>query len=366
METFPLVVVLFRKVLVGTDSKQGISLDMTFLSECKALRTTTIISTANRAMNKPLYFIIVLLLAAFVTTDATAQNHWNGAPAAKNRFQVNYRALFRENTQDDTAVVTDGPLGATLLRQDEVTNLGTGGGMDIAWVFDGNNGYNYELRGNFATWEQETSVQGAGFNLASTFAAGIRFNDTNSIYDSEWYGLELNQRRDIQGGLTLLAGIRYMQLNETLEFSGNGLVPVAGVGLVPITASTTLTADNPMIGLQAGFEGNYALVQGINFQIMGKGGVYSNSAETETLTQTSLTADTGFRGQNSTMTFMGEMSLRLHYDLILNMMSLYAGYDLIYLDNVALAPEQAPLGAGIEDDGQFFTNGISFGISLKR
>jgi hypothetical protein len=99
---------------------------------------------------------------------------------------------------------------------------------------------------------------------------------------------------------------------------------------------------------------------------MGKGGVYHNNLVAETELAITNNANNSFTTYNreTAISFIGEVQLIARYHLRPNL-SLRAGWEMMYLTNLALAPDQLTFSP---DEGRFsgkgdpFYNGALFGL----
>jgi hypothetical protein len=190
-------------------------------------------------------------------------------------------------------------------------------------------------------------------------------------YESELNSGELNLRRGQCDNFTLLAGVRYLNLNESfiaqLDFIG---VPVG-------VATATTEVDNQLYGLQVGAEGVFWSDSCGRFSLggFGKGGIYHNSVEHEGTFQYFGAAppnfDTRGRRSESEVTFVAETGVNFTYCITCNC-SLVVGYQALWLDGVALASDQITSTGnlflsevGIDVDGDVFYHGALAGAVVS-
>jgi hypothetical protein len=287
----------------------------------------------------------------------------NGQQEPNQRFEFSFRAIDRPNNRDPNAIATNQNNGRTVLRTDTATDLGGGIGPELGYIFSTEPGCKYEIRGFFTQWDVENNRQG---NLASPLLPGLSFNTFNTSYESTMFSLEFNQRRDITPGITTIAGIRYLSLEESIDFNGAGTVVVPPGFTLPISVTNNTESKNPLIGFQVGGETRYYLTQGIHLDGYAKVGLYNNNATRTNTVGTSRTRSVQTNGSNNDATWMSEYALRLHYDLILDHMSMFMGYEGMYLSGVAIAPRQVNIASGISDNENLVFNGMTIGISLRR
>ena len=159
------------------------------------------------------------------------------------------------------------------------------------------------------------------------------FGDASFSYISRMYSFETNLRRVSQAGwLTWIIGFRYVELSE--EF---GATFATGGGVSRYSIDTR----NHMYGFQLGGEAH--IWQRNNWSVDGwfKAAVMGNAANQSTFEDVSAiggaTATAAARGDQTA--FLGEFGLSATYQISCRLAA-RAGYQVFWLDRVALAPEQ--------------------------
>jgi hypothetical protein len=152
-------------------------------------------------------------------------------------------------------------------------------------------------------------------------------------YATKLYDAELNARWDPGYRVTLLAGFRWVNLGENLQ---GALSPGTFSWEKPFWNGTT---TNNLYGFQIGADGK--IWERGRFSIDGlvKAGIYDNNAESTTAV--SVIHKSSFSGSASTndAAFVGETGLQCKYQVNKRLL-LRAGYEVLWLQGVALAPEQ--------------------------
>ena len=307
--------------------------------------------------------LVVLVVSSIVPSSVSAQHFGNFRTEPTNRLNLAFRAFDRVNEQDATRIAVNGNNNQTILNGSQASELGGGLGVDLNYIFSTDYGTKYEIRGFFTDWDTTNTRTGA--NLTTPSIIDQPFRQIETAYDSTMFSLELNQRRDLNSYFTSIIGIRYMSLEESFVFTGQGNL-VAPNPPLPLTVTNTTETSNPMLGFQIGGESRYALMAGIHLDVTGKAGVFSNSSEQRNISDTNFTSASSRNGSNNDATVLGEFSFQMHYDLILDRASLFLGYDAIYLQGVAIAPRNVQRNDGVDDDEDLLFNGIRFGFSMKR
>jgi Putative beta barrel porin-7 (BBP7) len=152
-------------------------------------------------------------------------------------------------------------------------------------------------------------------------------------YATRLYNAELNVRWNPYSRVTMLAGFRWVNLRENLEGS-----------LSPPTVSTeppfwSTTSRNNLYGFQIGADGT--LFERGRFSIGGlvKAGIFDNNAEQNTAVSVIHKSVYSASATTNHTAFVGETGLQCNYQVSKRLL-LKAGYELIWLNGVALAPEQ--------------------------
>lgn len=179
-------------------------------------------------------------------------------------------------------------------------------------------------------------------------------------YSTELYNAELNVRYTLTSRITMLAGFRWLQLNDNLSGTlpppdrilplwkfnpNNTLLDVARIEKLPgIPATGTFppfwnasTANN-LYGLQIGADGR--LFEHGPFSLEGlikAGGYWNHASESTGVSLQKVVYPSGAATDHAA--FVGEAGLQCGYQLT-GGLKLKLGYELLWLDGVALAPGQ--------------------------
>ena len=188
-----------------------------------------------------------------------------------------------------------------------------------------------------------------------TFAPGT-YNGFRATYRSELQSFEVNGRRECSDRIALLAGFRYLNIDEYFAMRADG---TAGT---PDLLGQIETKNN-LYGLQLGLDTR--LLRWGCFTVDGlfRAGVAGNDA-TQICRITNKPTTQGSVDRGS---FLGEMIFRGKYCLG-DHLSAYGGYQLLWVTGLALAPQQLTLGAqnGIVATDTIFYHGANFGIEFRR
>ncbi len=246
---------------------------------------------------------------------------------------------------------------------------GFSAGPKISVTYRGDSGYGVELS-YFNIFDQSASKTIGPDNPADWLvmkAPGLFWQTQDFPYQGmAWraatnlYNAEANGRLDITSRVTLLAGVRWLQLNDDLEGT---LTPadrsqptwkqtypyytynLSQVGLLPLDLPAgnyppfwNTSTTNNLYGVQIGAD-----VKVLEFDRFSLGGVikiglFDNYAEQSTGVSLKKQVQPSQATTNHAA-FVSEAGLQLKYQLTKGL-ALKAGYEVLWLDGVALAPGQ--------------------------
>jgi hypothetical protein len=188
---------------------------------------------------------------------------------------------------------------------------------------------------------------------------GFTVDDCTVRYRSELYSGEVNLRRHRGDRLTLLAGLRFAELDDRLHVDSTGHV-------MPWPVTFEGRDINHLYGFQLGADA--ALVRRGRLEVRGlvKAGVYDNHID-----GTAAAADGPMRlalgSETDHCAFLGEASLVGKFRLGEHL-AVRGGYQVMWLDGVALGPAQIGLSsddgvtATINTRNTLFLHGAIFGL----
>jgi hypothetical protein len=151
----------------------------------------------------------------------------------------------------------------------------------------------------------------------------------SSTYGTDLHSGEINGRYQVRDWLGLLAGYRHLQLSENL---------LTSVGFTTNAANVSVASDNSLNGGQLGFEVG-RVGERLGVQLRGLAGVYHNNATADFEVTQTVGPAFGASGETDHTAFAGELQVKGQYRLTENI-AVQAGYQLLWLEGVALAPEQ--------------------------
>ncbi len=218
-----------------------------------------------------------------------------------------------------------------LLLNSADLSLDTASGLDITFLMPLGESLGLETRYfGITNWRASQAV-------TDPLAVGVRFEgfgtslaaDAERIdYASRLYSIELNVLPLVTEGVPVVLGFRSLQLHERFELWQ----------LDPLTSGLAARANNYLYGFQAGAE-PYISGAGGALRVDGliKAGIYGNHALQSV---SSSVLGTSVDARRNAAAFVGEVGLVVVYRLN-RFLALRGGYELLWLSNVALAPEQS-------------------------
>lgn len=290
-------------------------------------------------------------------------------------LEMGTRILDRPGTMLNIPLVNDAVTLETLFDAEQATDLQVSAGVDMRFQKMTDYDMSWEVRGYFNQWDQTESRVGVLDALSFTpqgLPQNTQLTRFDYDYDSAMYNIELNFKRAVRPGLTLMAGPRFMSLNETATVDANFFNPLVGDFLQIQTRSET---RNPLKGLGIGAEFRQPICRDMFFVGSVRGAVFHNAASSQV-----TAAQTLFGNANGTTTFIddtetktagiGEISARIHYDVIPGSVSLFGGYEAMWLDGVAVAPAQilsvsTPAVPFVNTQNTIFAHGLSVGGMVR-
>jgi hypothetical protein len=190
----------------------------------------------------------------------------------------------------------------------------------------------------------------ADANLSSPLAPGVPFDQAGAAYASQLHSGEINLRRSLDCRTTWLAGFRWVELHEFALAQASG---ASGSG------DTAIRTHNHLYGCQIGAERVFWDGCG-GFRLDGyiKAGVYGNSGGHLAVSTGSFSVPDAYVREDHTA-FVGQYGFIGHYPLT-EFLSVFGGYELMWIDGVALAPNQLPNPTPSTDFGDtaFYHGGI--------
>ena len=236
--------------------------------------------------------------------------------------------------------------GIVFLRRDNQDDLVLSNGATPITV--GNLGFNEYTAGPAVTvirhgflnsaWDLDVTYFGVNdFHSTASSAGATTFFTTPNInfggqtvtsdYRSRLNSTELNFRRNWNNWFTVLGGFRWVELQDVLATDIGGI------------ATHSVNVNNHLYGFQFGGEALILTRGRFSVDAVGKAGIYGNQADQSTDITGVGGAVPALSARDTTTAFVGELGLTGAY-AINDRWTVRGGYQAIWVDGVALAPDQ--------------------------
>lgn len=317
--------------------------------------------------------VAVSISAVFPASVCMAQ--WPGATRGKDHkrmLEIGGGGYDRPGQSSGTPVISDAITGESLFDSGDATSVGGAVGLDIKYQFETRGGRTLRFRSIVADFDTSNEISSSN-GLTSTLLMDQATNRIQYDYDSRLIGFELMSCKNLAPGINIVAGPRYLSLREEVRTEVDGEIDFQN-GIPPVTATQvdTLSADNGLIGLQAGLEITMPVTQYLYAETFIRGGGYYNPTEVGRSQQTLVGGqfldppEFGDRNTKSTGSFLGEVGGRVFVDFVPDTVAGYVGYEATWIDGIALAPAQLTATSGTVDTANtLFYQAFTFGLRMK-
>ncbi len=203
---------------------------------------------------------------------------------------------------------------------------------------------------------------GFGSPISMIIADGTPAVLTYSVdYRTDLHSFELNERHSVTEGVTFITGFRYLEVDEDLTFD---IVDNANHSI-----QYAWSDGNHLYGGQIGTD--LALWCGgpLQFNTIVKGGIYGDAAD-NAYRNRQVSGNVVRNGaSDGDVAFVGEIDALFTYRICCNV-ALRGGYQLLWIDGVALASDNAAStnptnhGAVIDTNGDLFYHGATVALEF--
>ncbi|MFN0055778.1 MAG: BBP7 family outer membrane beta-barrel protein [Planctomycetales bacterium] len=300
----------------------------------------------------------------------TDVNQFFATPELTHYFQADALWLARAHTVDTSVAVTLPPGSHSALSSQDASLSGQyaiGTILTLGRRIDQVSAVELTFWG-FNTWDSSAQATGPGnLSIPGTLALVTQdyiFADRIKIdYNSTIYTTEANYLQSISG-MTLLAGFRYVRLNEGLDLNSR-------VDALNSSSDYTVKVKNNLIGGQLGL-GFSQQWDRLVVDLLGKFGVFANVAQQNTqLWDVNNTVLRRNWADNTISTsVLGEIALNGTYH-VTDWLSVRAGYRFLWINNVAAAPSQLDFndsvyaGKTINAQEYLYLHGVNLGLEAR-
>jgi hypothetical protein len=311
-------------------------------------------------------------------------------------FLADFLPLFRDQL-DGSRFQVDGTTGQTALQESDFSCSQFSAGARLLMGCALGDWYRLEASylGSYS-WDDIAAVRNldangqagsGGGNLLSPFSnfgspaalVGVDFNNFAQIsFSSEMDNVELNLRRRLRvpsyrperiypegsplfmehrGEASFLLGIRYLSLEERFQYLTESDVPAGGSN-----NQVNVATDNHMIGAQIGLLYQFLCYRERGWvDLEAKGGLFNNRIKLDsrylnTDTAGATLTDFADDDERDCTSFLGELSLIYNHQIAPSI-TFRAGYNAIWVTDVALASENFNSNLGLVSLGPALANG---------
>ncbi len=273
------------------------------------------------------------------------------ANSAQAQFYASGEALFLDQLNGDQTVLSQRvtmPAGMSAVLFTDSVNGSMQPGVEVTLGFRQNDVTAVELTYfGLHDWNESASVTDPAENLQAPFSNGGLFTNTGQQLDdffdafqqgiefsSEMHNIELNVRRQLTGPLWFVAGIRYIDYDETMNFFS---VDDAGAG--SDVGRYNVSVDNQLLGLQVGGDATYSLTSWLEVTGKAKAGMFVNWVDQETLLQ-NTGPNLSAQGGKSDTGLASVIDVEMMFAARRGPWTLFAGYRALVHGGMAKAGDQ--------------------------
>jgi hypothetical protein len=322
--------------------------------------------------------LLSLFVAIFLLSGNTYSGEWHPSVSEKavtyeesSAWELDINAVFMTRSSPDSLTYITQPNGSDAFNFSQF-EFDYDPGVDVSISRALSPGRALEFR-YFSLADVNASERtgpfpagGVGYNTNPPSGAGFFgvANFVNGTYNSEVRSGEINYKISQSENFSFGIGFRYLSLDELFIGAFDLVIPNQG--------NAQAWTTNDLYGIQVGGSGLLYSSPNSKLSLSGsaKAGVYHNDASN--LLGNTFTRRFGSVSRDGTA-FVGEAGLKVKYSLCKNI-DLQAGYQLLWLDGVAVASEQlASSGnvfnlnrtAGMNDSGSALFHGFTVGTGIR-
>jgi hypothetical protein len=283
-------------------------------------------------------------------------------------FTAEAMILTRDNATDPQTVVLAGATTSALTTGDFNFDWKAGPDLTLGYRPTPKDAWEITYFG-LLDWHdvQSRTTTASDLSLPGALGGTLFFNGADTVvssYTSRINDAEINYlwKPETGSNLMFLAGVRYFNVDERFDTLAESL----GNG----SSFYNIHTINNLWGAQTGARYHVCGVHW-GWEIDGKVGVYGNNATQRQLVGVSGGALTRDAGQNEdNWAFVGQLDATITYNLG-RYWELIAGYNVLWVDGLALAPDQLDFtntpssGTSLNHNGSLLMHGIHAGIACR-
>lgn len=271
----------------------------------------------------------------------------------KPQWTVRAGAVLLQRTTPDPVVIARPMGGLIQVSGGEDFNFNVAGGPDLSVERRLGNGPNsVEVRYFGALdWSSQVAYGATGDIQIGPIDIPLAI-DVIGQYDSKLDNFEINWRHEHSDRVTLLAGFRYLRLDESLNYEVDFLVP-------NLTGVQWLT-HNDLYGAQMGADLQLWRLGGpLSMNGVFKAGIFGNSVDNDFTYDVLSTPIVEGGASDTTVAFVGEIGVNAAYQVTKHF-AIRGGYQVLWVSEVALASDQATLQLQTLDVDDLHSSGDVF------
>jgi hypothetical protein len=237
--------------------------------------------------------------------------------------------VLQRDTPAAQPIIFDGAFVTPLLDASDL-DLDTRAGARINLTFLDESGWDFMFDMLFhGDFEAQPTVDSSG-GVTLPFYGGIALAPIDTaFYRSDFDTGELNVRRRFGPNVGLLAGVRYLELNERLDFALQGS---------PNEGYFSQT-DNRLFGVQIGGEAVVPANAYLRLFACGKFGIFNNSYEVTAQATSTSSTPLRLRSGDDMEAYVGDLNFGFEVQTVPSC-TLRFGYQIFWIENVALSADQ--------------------------
>ncbi len=298
--------------------------------------------------------------------SSSTVEQFNAACAAmRPRWIARASAVYMDRVTEDSLVLMQNTADASEQLNANDFDFGWVTGLDLSLLRKSWDDTGYEVRYLGLRQLDAASVVDTNAVLLRIESAPPLFapnvQSIQARYRSDLQGIEANYLYPMYDTLTVLAGLRYVALDDDL---------VVNLDSAPQDFLYTVSTRNDLYGIQIGAVGTPVVpFDGfLSITAFGKLGIYGNDARQRSRFDTGA-ANLLVHASADTSSFVGEAGIIARMQLT-ERLALFGGYNLVWLDRIAVASDQIAAsdffnGTGSNDRGSAVFHGANVTIELR-
>jgi hypothetical protein len=303
---------------------------------------------------------------------AGADSWWRVPEPTRLYFLAEALILHRDNRSYDQPVVVNGTTGDTVMTTRDLGFTNWAAGARLAAGYRLLSGAAIEV--NYFGFQDFSATASASSPFMLSAPAGLGaytfdYHDANSVnvnYSSQLQNVELNYWLPSSGPISFLGGFRYLSWNESFGIQSN-----SSYYTTPEYSNYTAQTSNNLLGGQVGVRSQFEWRR-LRLDIAKKIGLFGNAFWQRSLVQdygNSYVLEDNWIA-HSGVAVVGDLGINLGYR-VTDFMTLRAGYNLIWIDGLALAPNELDFhlgqnsATGHNHNGSVFLQGVNVGFDIR-